>query len=193
MLDKISTISTDRTYWRGFFPLCCIWVSLLWQNSLFLALCYFPVIKSDAGIHRGYISMLVLFYIRSYILLHTIKLNSFLSQSAWNNLMPIYLWHSVSIFLQRQVSAVLLLHTQHIPVLMGCAWLAVTTAGQGPGNGCPFPTHWEEETFCQHLNSSFPLNLRYHLPADRNIFIDRFTCWMDQKERCSHQWTNMSR
>lgn len=40
----------------------------------------------------------------------------------------------------------------------GVLWLAVTSAGEGPGDGnaCPFPVHWEEETFCQHLDASVP-------------------------------------
>ena len=45
-------------------------MNLPWQKSCFLVLSVnSAVIKSDAGIHREYISISVLFYVRSYILL----------------------------------------------------------------------------------------------------------------------------
>jgi len=63
---------------------------------------------------------------------------------------------ALSISLQREGSVaqqVALLHTQHIPAVAGSdeCW-----AGPGAGNGCPFPTRWEEETFCQHLGTAVP-------------------------------------
>lgn len=91
-------------------------MNLLWQNSCFLVLSVnSPVIKSDAGVHRQYISIPVSFYIRSYILLSSVKPPSLptVYEAIW--------WLSVtfapSTFLQRKKSAVqhvVLLHTRYI-------------------------------------------------------------------------------
>lgn len=161
-------------------------MNLLWQNSLFLVLSVsFPVIKSDVGVHRKYISIPVLFYISGLISYSTVSNSKALSEY------EVIWWVSIHHLLCAHLSPekgycsatrAAAAHTTHPHCWWGVLWLAVTTAGQGPGNGCPFPILWEEETFCQHLNSSFPLNLRYYLPADRNIFINRFTRWVDQKE-----------
>lgn len=119
-----------------FFSLCHIWVNSLWQNSLFLVLSViFPVIKSGGGVQRGYISIPVLFYIRSFILLHSIKLKSFLSQSAWSNLMTVYLSH----LLCAEIGVCSAAHTTHPHLWWDVLWLAVKTAGQGPGMGVPSP------------------------------------------------------
>lgn len=158
-MDKNSTISTDRRYW-SVFSLCHIWVNLLCQNSLFLVLSVnFPIIKSDAVYFIP-----VLFYIRFYILLHSIKLKSLLRvhEAIW----WLSIHHTLYVHLSPEKGACsaahdAAAHTTHPCHCWGVLWLAVTTAGQGPGNGCPFPTHCEEDSFCQHLNSSFPLNLRY--------------------------------
>lgn len=171
-------------------------MNLLRQNSLFLVLSVnFPVIKSDASVHRGYISILVLFYNSFYILLHSIKLKSLLSQSAWGNLMTIYLSHPLCPSFSRErclqcSTWYSCTHNTSLP-LMGCAVAGSDNCWAGPREwGSPPHPLGGRNLLFQHLNSSFTLDLRYYLPADGNIFINRFTCWMDQKV---HLWSSVNK
>lgn len=64
---------------------------------------------------RQYISINVLFYIRPYILLGSVKSKAF---PQCMKRFDCSVWHACSVFLQRNISAVLL-HTQHIHALGG--------------------------------------------------------------------------